>query len=125
MLKGYVATKFEEKESARELMRELGRLGVSITHDWTVFELDNDDKKNCAVHDANGVLTADFVVVIADKNLPYAGSYVEFGMALGNKKPVYIIGSGMERCVFIHHPGVKIFSNKDRFLKFFRKKYKR
>jgi hypothetical protein len=124
MIKAYVAGKFEEKDEARKLMADLGRLGVSITHDWTVFDINNDDKSECAIHDANGVLDADFLAVVADKHLPYKGSYVEFGIALGRNIPVYVIGDGMDGCVFIKHPNIKKFLNKKGFLDFYKKTYR-
>jgi hypothetical protein len=121
MIKVYVATKFEEKMAARELMADLGRLGVSITHDWTVFETATANSKECAINDTEGVLEAEFIVILATKELHYAGSYVEFGIALGAGKPVYVIGSGMDRCVFINHPNVRKFVDKHSFLDYFKK----
>jgi hypothetical protein len=125
MIKAYVATKFERKTEARELMADLGRLGVSITHDWTVFENGVHPASDCAIHDTNGVLDCDFVVILANDDLPYRGSYVEFGIALGTHKKIYLIGNGMDRCIFANHPDLKRFSNKKEFLSYFKKTYKR
>jgi len=121
MIKVYVASKFEEKEAVRVLMGELSKIGVTITHDWTVFEIATADKVDCAVLDVDGVMDANFVVVSAVKELQYAGSYVEMGVAIGCDIPVFVIGSGMNKCVFINHPNVKVFKDNSAFLKYFKR----
>jgi nucleoside 2-deoxyribosyltransferase len=123
MVKAYVAGKFEEKPAVKELMSDLLEMGVGITHDWTPTDSRIDGKKTCAVNDAHGAASADFVVIVATKRLNYAGSYVEFGIALGKDKPVYVIGNGMDRCLFVNHPTVIKFSNKNDFLDYVKSNY--
>jgi hypothetical protein len=100
MSKIYVAGKWQEKDSVRQVMSILVKLGHTITYDWTQHD-DADDSYECALADLNGVAEANYIVVIADKLLSYRGVFVEIGAALALNKPVYIIGDGLIGCVFL------------------------
>ena len=52
-------------------------------------------------------MTADALVFIAEKNLPYKGAYVEFGIAVARGIPIYIMGREIEQCIFVKLPEVQ------------------
>ncbi len=95
----YVASKFEEAPRVREVQAQLIAAGHTITYDWTQNEQVDATQ---AWNDAMGVVTADALVLVAEKDLPYCGAMVEFGMALGRGIPVYVIGNALDtRCIFM------------------------
>ena len=104
-MKIYVATKWEERARAREVMFQLVEAGHTITYDWTVQEQESGAQ---AVHDIDGVIEADVYVGIFEKDLPYCGSLMEFGAALGAGKPCYILGKApITNYMFFKHPLVR------------------
>lgn len=102
-MKFYVATKFENMQAAREAMITLVQHGHEITHDWTVVP---QESLEAAADDINGVTAADALIILMDKDLPYQGTLFEIGCALGQEKPVYVIGNApMTQTLFIKfHP---------------------
>jgi len=102
-MKVYVATKLEEKERARAVMAELRAMGHTITYDWTTNDQVNQEQ---AMNDFEGVLEADALVLIAERDLPYCGTLVEFGMALALNIPVYVLGNALDRCIFMRLPEI-------------------
>jgi hypothetical protein len=109
----YVATKWEERERAQAVMRVLYCLGHQITYDWTRSEQFSEEQALC---DVMGIHNADMLVILAEKDLPYKGTYVEFGVALTLGLPVYIIGPGFDRCIFVKLPGVSRMATFEEFL---------
>lgn len=112
MNKVYVAGKFEDKENVRRVQQRLRDLGFEITHDWTPD--DASDLQKSAVEDFEGVLQADFLVVL-NHTLLY-GAAVEIGIALGLGRPVYVIGPQVRDNVFWHLPqdyGLRTFLTED------------
>lgn len=100
----YVATKYEEKVRAKEVAQQLEAVGHTITYAWWNNEQVSSAQ---AVADAAGVETADALVLIVEKDLPYAGALVEFGIAVGRGIPIYILGSAIdERCIFMKLPNL-------------------
>lgn len=93
----YVATKFEERERAREVMFALVAAGHSITYDWTTNE---EFSVAQAARDRQGVMDADALVFIAEKDLAYRGAWVEFGIAVARNIPIYILGAFYLQCIF-------------------------
>lgn len=100
----YVAGKFEDKARIQEVQRLLRSEGHSITYDWTV---DEDPVSSVqAMNDMHGVMKCDAFVFVAYEDLNFRGAYAEFGMALALGKPVYILGTGADRCIFTNLPQV-------------------
>ena len=99
----YVATKWERRDRAKGLIQQLIAAGHTITYDWTAQEQDSPRQ---AVADLHGVATADVVVILAEEDLPYRGTYVELGVALALDIPVWLIGHGLDQCLFVHHPHI-------------------
>ena len=116
-MRGYVASKYENKEEVRKAQRLLEESGHVITHDWT-WEDDAGKKgeelrvyrSNCASKDYNGVASGDFIFLI--NFLHCAGAYTEFGIALAcNKLIVVVDGHHPEKThnIFFYLPGVNHF----------------
>lgn len=101
----YVAAKWEDRARASELMNILRSCKHIITHDWTVIDQVTIAQ---AVADYNGVMTADALVLIAEKDLPYCGALVELGIALGRMIPTYVVGNALDdRCIFMNLPTIR------------------
>ena len=103
-MKVYVATKWENRPEASEVMRYLEGRGHEVTYDWTVQEQESAEQ---AIADINGVLRAERLVILAHQTLPYRGVYVELGAALASCVPVYLVGDGLDLCLFSKHPLVR------------------
>jgi hypothetical protein len=86
----YVAAKFEDQARAREVMAVLVAAGHAITHDWT-REAPPMSRKQ-AEADRLGVMEADALVFIAERDLPYCGSLVEMGIAVARRIPILFLG---------------------------------
>jgi len=92
-LKIYIATKFENHPRAQEVAKNLEDAGHTITYKWWVSDEPSAEQ---AWLDYTGVIFADAVVLIVEKNLPYSGALTEFGIALGRGIPVYIMGNALD-----------------------------
>lgn len=103
-MKIYVATKWEERFYARQVMDALVAAGHTITYDWTHGEQISREQ---AELDKRGVMTADALVVIAERDLAYKGTYVEFGIAVARGIPIYIEGNAIDGCIFTKLPEVR------------------
>lgn len=104
-MKIYVATKWENRENARKFMDYLENYGHEITYDWTIGQQVNEDQ---AIADMAGVVTADVLVFLADKELAYTGALIEVGAALGCGKRVYVLGdASVTKTLFFKHPLVR------------------
>ena len=102
----YVAAKYapEPIARAREVMAQLILAGHIITYNWTTNEQVNAQQ---ARYDLDGVLSAHALVVIAEQDLRYVGTLVEFGIALGAGIPIYVIGQALdEKCIFMKLPHI-------------------
>jgi len=107
-LKIYVAGKWQERDLIREIMKSLRDLGHEITCDWTDHEYPTENIKEklakYAVIDIEAVTACDVLIFYAENNLPYAGAFCEMGAALALGKPVFIVGEGIDSCIFTNHP---------------------
>jgi hypothetical protein len=99
----YVASKFEERDRVKGIQRQLIAAGHTITYDWTT---NTEISAAQARADLDGVRTADALVLVAERDLPYCGSLVEVGIALGCDIPIYVIGCALDRCIFLLLPSV-------------------
>lgn len=102
-MKVYVATKYEEWPRAKDVAERLTAWGHQITFRWWEVQAPKQEK---AVMDLAGVHEADALVVLFEYDLPYRGAFVEFGVALGAGKPIFILGNAIDEdmCVFVAHP---------------------
>ncbi len=100
----YVATKYEEKTRATQVATILEAAGHSITYKWWFNEQVSPEQ---ARKDVMGVLSADALVLIAEKDLNYCGALVELGIAIGAELPIFVIGSALDdRCIFMRLPNL-------------------
>ncbi len=121
-MKFYVAGKWQDRENVRQLMDSIQGLGHVITYDWTI------DEENAAgypvvntINDTRGVQICDaYVGRFVNKN-KYQGALVEFGIALGCNKRIFIIGHAVDTCIFTNHPSVQRFETELEFLNYVKK----
>ena len=107
-MKIYVASKFENKDRVREVMNQLRMAGHEITHDWTREKPHPTpaQRTQYAEDDRQAVLRADAYVGIFEKDLKYSGALVELGIAVARGIPIYILGSAIDRNIFLMLPNV-------------------
>ena len=110
----YIATKFEEADAARALAHLLEDAGHTITYKWW----ENGQVTAAqATHDALGVENADALIFIAYRKLAYCGALVEMGMAIMRGIPVYVLGTGINNCIFTMLPTVHhVYDSLDTFI---------
>jgi nucleoside 2-deoxyribosyltransferase len=95
MKKFYVASSFKNKDTVRYVSNDLINKGYIQTYDWTQNERAStiDDLKEIGQQERNAVLEADFIIVL----LPAGeGSHIEFGIALGQGKRIYLYSQNDE-----------------------------
>jgi hypothetical protein len=110
-VKFYVGTKWEEAPRARDIMWDLVGRGHEITHDWTECP---QETPGAAYDDIKGVVDADVLVLVCEKDLPYANMLVELGAALGNGKPVYVLGKApVTKLLMFQHPLIQFIGGLD------------
>jgi hypothetical protein len=109
-MKLFVTGKAGEESVARSAMQSLKRAGHEITFDWTSiphlkpYTENVAASRKTAVLETQGVMDAEAVVLLAhEKGI---GMYVELGMAIAWRKPVFVIGD-MTPTMFLFHPLVK------------------
>lgn len=103
----YVATKFEEGNSARKVMEQLREQGHHITHDWT-----NENSEGlqdaeleayllkCAKADLKGVEDCDLLLLL---NHPHGkGMFTELGFAIALKKDIIVVRPKVAHNIFFH-----------------------
>ena len=112
-MKFYMASSFSNKQAVRQVSEELKNKGFTHTYDWTKNERASSFEELSKVGnlERNAVIEADFMIVL----LPAGkGSHIEFGIALGQGKPIYLYSSDEEvnnfdtTSTFYHLPQVKI-----------------
>ncbi|MCU9613165.1 group-specific protein [Caldibacillus lycopersici] len=89
MKKFYVASSFKNIDKVRYVSNELISKGYIQTYDWTQNERAStvEELKEIGQQERNAVLEADFIIVL----LPAGkGSHIEFGIALGQGKRIYL-----------------------------------
>jgi len=116
-MKIYVAAKWEDRPRVQQIYQVLRELGHTITYDWTACDQFSIDQ---AIHDRQGVMDAEGFVFIAEKDYPFKGAYVEFGMACARNIPCYILGTPdgttIDKCIFVQLPNVQVFTSIERLL---------
>lgn len=115
-MKIYVASSFLNKPEVKAAQEALVAAGHGIAHDWTPdvapgAKGSDDFLRYCwhsGVKDYYGVQRADALIILND--LRGRDMLVEFGMALGARKPVFFVrGDAYKRewaSVFLYCPGV-------------------
>lgn len=94
-MKFYIASSFKNIDKVRYVSKMLKEKGFIHTYDWTLNENVStlEELKLIGHKETNAVLEADFVVVL----LPAGkGSHIELGIAIGNRKKIYLCSSSNE-----------------------------
>ena len=119
-MKFYVAGKWQDRFLVEQVIDKLEELGHSITEDWTTHEFGPDgvigDLQEFAVADIEGVKIADALCILLLTERNYKGAWVEMGGALTLSKPVYVIGSKGDSCIFMNHPLVIKLDSVEEFI---------
>jgi nucleoside 2-deoxyribosyltransferase len=108
----YLATRKDRGNEADALSAELKAHGWERTYTWTALDpAKTDDFAEVALKEIAGVRDADVLIVLLPGGF---GTHVEIGAALALGKPVILHAPDQKtletpyRCIFHHHPGVKI-----------------
>ncbi|MYL58103.1 group-specific protein [Virgibacillus halodenitrificans] len=85
----YIASSFANIDTVRHVRNQLIKKGFVHTYDWTQNERAStiEDLVEIGTKEKKAVLEADFIVVLVPAG---KGSHIEFGMALGQGKPIYL-----------------------------------
>ena len=90
-IKFYVAASWEDRHIAESMANEIKRkYGWENTSIWWTHE-DRNKKLMYAVEDVDNVRECD-VLFVYNGELKTAGKFIEIGIALGLKKPVFLFG---------------------------------
>lgn len=112
MKKFYVASSFHNIEKVRYVANELISKGFIHTYDWTKNGRAStlNELIEIGILERNAVMEADFIIIL----LPAGkGSHIEFGIALGQGKRIYIYSQNEEEnnidttSTFYHLPQVE------------------
>lgn len=85
----YVASSFKNIDTVRYVSKQLINKGFVHTYDWTKNERAStfEDLREIGQQEKDAVMEADFIIVL----LPAGkGSHIEFGIALGHGKRIYL-----------------------------------
>lgn len=111
-MKYYIATSLSRILDHNLVRDALKRCGHAISYDWTlhgsVKSVSIERLQEVAIFELNGVLEADFVVVL----LPGGkGTHLELGFAMGNNKKIFLHSEdpslfelGPQTNAFYHYP---------------------
>lgn len=111
-MKYYIATSLSRSVRHNVVRDALNSLGHEISYDWTlhgsVKSVSKERLQQVAIFELNGVLVADFVVVL----LPGGkGTHLELGFAMGKNKKFFLHSEdpalfdlGPQTSAFYHHP---------------------
>ncbi len=115
----YVAGKTGKEGAVKNLIARLSELGYIVTYDWTLYAIqkpfkDNPEAALAAERMARGVMEADIVIVLCQKE-GGVGYHIETGGALiaslvmsfmqgEQNRRIYLVGDGNERSIFYFHP---------------------
>lgn len=95
-LRVYVAAPWKDKDQVPAVVERLEAMGFVITCRWWEIEAKLEEaatdefKRSCAEGDRDGVINADFVVVLNTSKSE--GKAVEQGLAIAHNKPIFIVG---------------------------------
>lgn len=112
-MKFYIASSFSNKDKVRYVSEKLKNNGYTHTYDWTKNERAStfNDLRGIGQQEKAAIIEADFIVVL----LPAGkGSHIEFGIALGHNKQIYLYSPNEEvnnfeiTSTFYHLPEVEI-----------------
>ena len=108
-MKVYLAGPYQYKEAISKCAAQLREVGIGVTSSWLeephepetqLHELTDAMHEMYATRDLNDIEDADIFVLFAvpadSTPIPRAGRHVEFGYALGEGMPIYVVGKEHE-----------------------------
>ena len=127
-MKIYIAARFSRRPECNELAHKLMALGHTITSRWVKPDSDHvaptglsqqaadKERERFAVEDLEDVIACDAMVSLMEepRNNSRGGRHVEFGIAVGLKKMLFVIGP--RETVFHHLPQLAHYETVDKFL---------
>jgi len=120
-MKVYIAARYSRKEEMKQVSELLRSEGVEVVSTWMEEPHDGNISLNdvCdallekySVIDVSQVIDADIMIMFSEDPLigtPRGGRHVEFGIALGTRKPIYVVGP--KENIFHYLPNVFHFNS--------------
>ena len=118
-MKLYIAG--HNQEDANKVADALITAGHEITSSWLskpfnrTSEYSDAEREKIALEDFNDVAAADALVLLASPKRVPGGKFVEVGIALGQGKPVFVLGH--RENMLMWHPNAQQFDSAEDFLK--------
>lgn len=102
-MKVYLASRYSRNEEMRDHADQLEQLGIHVRARWikgnhSADHLEGEARflasQKFAIEDYEDVCSADFLILFSDppRTTTRGGKNVEFGVALGQNKPIFIVG---------------------------------
>lgn len=127
-MKIYIAARFSRRPECNELAHKLMALGHTITSRWVKPDSDHvaptglsqqaadKERQRFAVEDLEDVIACDAMVSLMEepRNNSRGGRHVEFGIAVGLNKMLFVIGP--RETVFHHLPQLAHYETVEAFL---------
>jgi nucleoside 2-deoxyribosyltransferase len=125
----YIAGQYARRDEFRLVAEELRKRGIYVTSGWleedeplnhNLADFPTEWKRKQAYNDMGDIDSAEFVLFFAepsDEQPKRGGRHVEFGYALGKRKPINVIGG--EENIFHYSYLVKHYPSLERFLESF------
>ncbi len=119
-MKFYISSRTKETKKIKEITQKLKDLGHSITFDWTKqtnLKPYNKNIKQSTIfskHTISAIKNCDYFIILT--NQAGTGMHTEMGVAIAEKKKIFVIGKHLNTNIFFFHPNVKrLNSIKDLF----------
>lgn len=118
-MKVYIAAPYSMKEIVKQEAADLLNNGITCTSSWVMEphapttqmqDLTHNEHQDYAMQDVLDVTNGEVLVFHTDptKTIVRGGRHVEFGIAVAQQKPIYVVGKEEEN-IFHHLPQVKHF----------------
>ena len=110
-MKFYISSRTKEANQTKKIIQKLKSLGYSITLDWTKqtnLKPYNKNSKQSAIFSkrvTSAIKTCDSFILLTDQ--AGTGMHTELGIAIAEKKKIFIIGKHSNTNVFFFHPNIK------------------
>ncbi|MEY8348059.1 group-specific protein [Bacillus cereus] len=113
-MKYYISSSFGNMHTVRSVASSLHEKGFVQTYDWTKNQRANtlNDLMEIGEQEKQAILDSDFLIVLSPAG---KGSHIEFGIALGVGKPIYLYSEHTNildfatTSTFYHVKGVQTF----------------
>ena len=108
-MKLYIGGSSQDIPRINHIMEVLKGENYTITHDWTQsFKEEVKDYEQAVRDDLAGIFSADMLILVFEKPLPYKGTHTELGLAIAWRKPVIILGKEADKNIFSRLENVSI-----------------